>query len=118
MHDMDGQFAASIIKIIIFLPFVLLLAYISIRIGGSRIAGMGNGRIIRIIERVPLSNKACLYVALINSKPYVIGVSDEKFEVLMELPPEVMDSLKQDNCSFKENMIWNLDLLMKRKDRP
>ena len=115
---MDGQFAATILKIIVFLPFVLLLAYISLKIGGSHLKGVGSGRIIRLIEKVPLSNKAYLYVVSINNKPYVIGASEEKFEVLMELPAEVMDNINQENGSFKSNMIKNFNLFMKRKDRP
>ncbi|HBM74139.1 MAG TPA: flagellar biosynthesis protein FliZ [Clostridiaceae bacterium] len=114
---MDEQFAANIIKIIVFLPFVLLLAYISLKIGGSHLIKMGNGRIIRLIERVPLSNKTCLYVVSINGKPYVIGVSEEKFEVLMELPAEVLENIKQDKSGFMLNAIKNLDSFIKRKDK-
>lgn len=116
MLSMDSQFAASIIKILIFLPIVILLAYICLRLGGNKMAGMGKGRIIKIVEKVPLSGKSFLCVVLINNKPFVIGCSEEKFEVLMELPPEALDDINNGNGSFKENMVLNFHKLMKRKD--
>lgn len=115
---MDGQFAGSVIKIIIFLPMVVLLAYISLKVGGGRMMGMGKGRIIKIIEKVPLSNKSYLCVALINNKPYVIGCTEEKFEILMELPLEAIEEMKQGSGSIQENMLHNLSKLMNRKDAP
>jgi flagellar protein FliO/FliZ len=115
---MDGQFAASIIKIIIFLPVVLLLAYLSLKLGGNKLMGMGNSKLIRIVEKVPVSNKAYLCVALINSKPYVISACEGKIEILMELPEETLDKIKKGEGSFKESLMLNLNQFLKRKDKP
>lgn len=114
---MDGQFAANIIKIIVFLPIVLLLAFISLKIGGSRMMKIRGGRIIKIIEKVPLSNRSFLCVVLINDKPYALSCSDEKVEVLMELPSDSIASLKEDS-GFIESFISNFKTLCKRKDMP
>ena len=117
---MDSAFDASFIKIIIFLPVVLLLIYISLRLGGSQIMKIGGGKLIKVIERVPVSSKSFLCIAIINEKPYVISSTEEKIEILMELPVESLEKLKQsqDVCSnFKDNLISNFKALIKGKDR-
>jgi flagellar protein FliO/FliZ len=113
---MGDSILTSFIKIIIFLPLVIMLAYVSLKIGGSRVMGMG-GRIIRIVEKVPLTNKSFLCVAVINGKPYVISSSDEKVEILMELPEEALNNIKRGEGSFKDSLVINFNRLLKRKDR-
>lgn len=112
------DFAASVIKIIIFLPIVLLLAYLSLKLGGGKMMGMGSGKLIRIVEKVPVSNKSFLCIALINDKPYVVSSSEKGIEVLMELPPEAMDRINAGNGSFKNSFMSNLNQLLKRKGKP
>lgn len=113
---MDGQMVTSVLKIVLFLPFVLLLIYLSLKLGGSRMAGMAGGKLIRIVERVPLNSKSIICVALIDNKPYVIGCSEERVDILMELPPESLEKLNRDG-SFKDNLISNFNLMFNRKDR-
>ena len=108
----------SIVKILIFLPFVLILAYLSIKVGGSRMMGISGSKVIRIVEKVPLSNKTFLCVAIINGKAFVISSTDERVEVLMELPEDAMDVIRKDEGSFKDNLKLNLSILLKRKDKP
>lgn len=114
---MDGQFMESFIKIIIFLPLVLLLAYISLKFGNRRMVGMGGKRLIKIVERVPLSQKSFLCIAVIDGKPYVIGSTEERIEILKELPPESLERLSEEDNSFKSSLIGNFNLLMNRKER-
>jgi flagellar protein FliO/FliZ len=115
---MEPQVAASLLKIIIFLPLVLILAYLSIKLGGSRMMGLGSGRIIKIVEKVPLTGKSFLCVALINEKPYVVSCTEDKVEIVMELPIDTLDRLKHTEGSFKENFFANLNQFISRKDKP
>ena len=114
---MDGQFIASVIKLVVFLPFVIILAYICLKFGSSRIMNMGGGRLIKIVERVPLSNKSYICVAIINDLPYVISSTEEKVEILMELPLESLEKLKKTNGSFKDNLIMDFSQLLKGKEK-
>ncbi|KPU44700.1 hypothetical protein OXPF_17860 [Oxobacter pfennigii] len=113
---MDAQLAASFLKLIIFLPVVILLAYISLKLGGQKMLN-GGSRIIKIIERVPITSKSYLCVAVINGKPYIVSSSEEKVEILMELPMETMEKYKREG-SFKDNFLENLNLFINRKERP
>jgi len=112
---MDAQLAASFLKVIIFLPLVIILAYLSLKLGGTKMMS-GGGRLIKIVERVPLTGKSYLCVAVINGKPYVIGSSEDKVEILMELPEESLEKLRQGE-GFKDNLMTNFYLLINRKDR-
>lgn len=114
---MDAQIAASIVKIIIFLPIVLILAYLSLKVGGSRMMSMNNGKLIKVIERVPLSSKAFLYVAEINKKYYVMSSSEEKVEILMEIPSEDINNINNGKGNFKDVLMSNINQLFKRKDK-
>jgi flagellar protein FliO/FliZ len=109
--------AASFVKIIIFLPMVLILIYAVLKMGGSRVMKMGSGKIIRIIEKVPLSGKTFLCIAVINDKPYVISSTEERVEILMELPEESLHKAVQGTGTFRENMMTNLNTLLRRRDR-
>ncbi|HBM81495.1 MAG: flagellar biosynthetic protein FliO [Clostridiales bacterium] len=114
---MGGEFAASIIKIIIFLPMIILLAYISIKIGGRGISNMTNGRIIKIIEKVPLSGKAFLCVAQIEDKYYALSCTEKSIDVLMELSPDIIKQKKNNQVNFKEAFLNNFNMLIRRKDK-
>lgn len=114
---MDSQFIASILKLIIFLPVVIILAYVCLKFGGNRMMNMGGGRLIRIVERVPLSSKSFICIAIINDTPYVISSTESKVEILMELPQESLEKLKRGEGSLKDNLMINFRDLLKGKER-
>lgn len=114
---MDGQIWSSLLKLIIFLPVVLILAYLSLRIGKTSMLKMGGGRIIKIVERVSLSPKSSICIAVIDDKAYVIGATEERVEILMELSPETMEKLMNQEKSCSADILSNFNRVMNRKDR-
>lgn len=82
---MDLQFLGMLLKIIIFLPFILLLIYISIKYGGNKLQDMQNGRYIKIIERAAISKENSLLVVKIGEKGYVMSSVNGKLEIVSEL---------------------------------
>jgi flagellar protein FliO/FliZ len=82
---MDLQFLGMLLKIIIFLPFILLLIYISIKYGGNKLQDMQNGRYIKILERAAISKENALLVVKIGEKGYVMSSASGKIEVVSEL---------------------------------
>lgn len=82
---MDGQIWLMLLKIIIFLPFVLLLIYISAKFGGSKLQSIQNGRYIKVLERVPLSKENNLMVVKIGEKGYIMSSTQGKVEILMDM---------------------------------
>ncbi len=82
---MDWQFGWMLLKIIIVLPFILLLIYISIKYGGSKLQNVQNGRYIKILERVPISKENNILVVKIGDKGYVITSASGKIDIISEL---------------------------------
>lgn len=82
---MDLQFLWMLLKIIIFLPFILLLIYISIKYGGNKLQDMQNGRYIKVLERAAISKENSLLVVKIGEKGYIMSSVAGKIEVVSEL---------------------------------
>lgn len=114
---MNDTAAASIIKLFIFLPLIIIIIYLVFKYQGKYLLKLGNGRIIKIVEKVQLSKSASLYAVLINEKPYVISMTDRKIEVLMELPDGCIGAGGDaaDGNSFAQNLGANVNRLIKRK---
>jgi len=85
---MDGQIWLMLIKIIIFLPCVLILIYLSAKFGGSKLQSMQNGKYIKVIERVPLTKDSSLVVTKIGEKGYVLSSSSGGINILTKLSDE------------------------------
>lgn len=51
---------------------------------------MNNGALIKVIERVPLSQNAFLAIVTIDGKPYVVSCSEKQIQILMELDEDVL----------------------------
>ena len=82
---MDLQFWLMLLKIIIFLPFILLLIYISAKYGGNKLQDMQNGRYIKVLERASISKENTLLVVKIGEKGYVMASTNGKIEVISEI---------------------------------
>ncbi len=85
---MDWQFLSMIIKVAIFLPIILLLIYLSARVGGGKLQGIQSGRYIKILERVSVSRDNALMAVKIGEKGYVVSSAAGKVEILKEISDE------------------------------
>lgn len=92
---MDLSFLYMILKIIIFLPFILFLFYLSVKVGGKKIQNIQNGKFIKVLERVPLSKENSLVVVKIGQKGYVLSSSAGKIETLLELNEDEILSIEE-----------------------
>jgi len=84
----DGQFWILIFKIIIFLPFTLLLLYLSLRYGGSKLRKLQDGRYMKVLDRIALSKENSIVVVKIGDKAYAVSSSSKEINILFELPNE------------------------------
>jgi flagellar protein FliO/FliZ len=83
-----------LLKIIVFLPFILVLFYLSVKYGGSKLQQIQNGKYIKVLERVALSKDNSLMVVKIGDKGYVITSAAGKVETLMELGDDEIKKLE------------------------
>ena len=84
----DVNFWMSFGKIIVFIPFIVLLIYLSLKYGGSKIQAMQSGKYIKVYEKVMLSKENSLIVVKLGDKGYILASSQGKIEILNEVSEE------------------------------
>ncbi|NLW07568.1 MAG: flagellar biosynthetic protein FliO [Clostridia bacterium] len=86
---MEQDMLMALLRLAIFLPLVLALAYLTVRYGLGRAmltkTATGN-RQLEIVERLPLSNKAGLAVVRCGERYFLIGLGEGPPGLLTELP--------------------------------
>ncbi|HHW08101.1 MAG TPA: flagellar biosynthetic protein FliO [Clostridia bacterium] len=83
---MEGDLWTAVLRVIIFLPLVVLLAYWSIKFGASRGQLWQGSGSMRVVERLPLGPKTGLCIVRVGEEYYLIGISEAGVSLLKELP--------------------------------
>jgi len=90
----DGQFLLLIFKIVIFLPFIVFLLYLSLRYGGSKLRKLQDGRYMKVLDRIALSKENSIVVVKIGDKAYAVSSSSKEINILFELPKEEIQHIE------------------------
>lgn len=85
---MDVEFWTLLLKITIFLPFILLILFLSLKYGGNKLQKLQNGRYMKVLDRIGLSKENSIIVVKIGEKAYAISSSSKEINILFELPQE------------------------------
>ncbi|EJP6470923.1 flagellar biosynthetic protein FliO [Clostridium sporogenes] len=85
---MDIEFIGMIFKAIFALALVLLLLYLSLKLGGEKLQKFQNGKYIKVLERVPLSKENFVCVVKIGKKAYIMTSTPHSIEKITELSEE------------------------------
>ncbi|MBX4265194.1 flagellar biosynthetic protein FliO [Clostridium estertheticum] len=85
---MGSDFWILMVKIIIFLPFILFMLYLSLKYGGTKLRKLQDGRYMRILDRISLSKENSIAVVKIGDKAYAVSSSLNDIKILFELPSE------------------------------
>jgi len=85
---MDKEFLVLIFKIIIFLPFILFMLYLSLKYGGTKLRKFQNGRYMKVLDRISLSKENSIAIVKIGDKAYAISSTLKDIKILFELPSE------------------------------
>ena len=92
---MDKEFLNMIFKLVIYLPFILLLIYIFLKYSGTKLQSIQNGKLIKIIEKVQVSKDNSIMIMEIGSKTHVVTSTLNKIEILRELEPSEFTKLQE-----------------------
>ncbi len=84
----DGEFWILLLKILVFLPFILLILYLSLKYGGNKLQKLQDGRYMKILDRIALSKDNSIIVVKIGEKAYAVSSSSKEISILFELPQE------------------------------
>ncbi|AJD29986.1 flagellar biosynthetic protein FliO [Clostridium sporogenes] len=93
---MDMEFIGMIFKTIFTLALVLLLLYLSLKLGGEKLQ---NGKYIKVLERVPLSKENFVCVVKIGEKAYIMTSTPHSIEKITELSKD--DTEKIENLKIQ-----------------
>lgn len=74
-----------ILQIVVFLPFIIFLIYLSMKFGGGKLQSLQKGRFIKVFERTAISKENSLVVVQMGNKAYVMASTHGKLEVVKEL---------------------------------
>lgn len=91
---MDYSFILDALKIIILLPMIIFLIYGVFRLGGKYIKNVNSGRIIKVYERINLSQNVFISVVSILDKVYVISNTNNEVKILLELDKDAVSNYK------------------------
>lgn len=91
---MDVEFWSMFFKIIVFLPFILFLIYLSLKYGGTKLQGLQNSKYMKIVEKISLSKDNSLMVVKIGNKGYLISSTNSNVEILQELAAEELADIE------------------------
>lgn len=113
---MDYSFLSQILLLLVMLPIIIILIYITLKFGGKYMNSMSNHKLIKVVERVQLSQNSFLAVVIIDNKPYVVSSGDKGINILKELDETTMEKMKNKN-TFDIKAIPVLDKLLSNKFR-
>lgn len=113
---MDYSFLGQILLLMVMLPVVIILIYITLKFSGKHMNNMTSGKLIKVHERVQISQNSFLAVVTIDNKPYVISSGDKGINILKELDEADLEKYKNNNV-FNLKTIPVLDKLLTNKFR-
>ncbi len=105
---MDKELVAALIRIVILLPVVCGLAYLTVRFGLGRskyLAAFGNGRRMQVLEQVSMGAKCGLTLVRVGNR-YLLFAHRENCIILVsdtEQPPEEIETAIKGSVSGVNN---------------
>ncbi|HLV08926.1 MAG TPA: flagellar biosynthetic protein FliO [Halanaerobiales bacterium] len=78
------NYSLEIIKIAFYLLLVLGIIYLTAYLYKNKMMGQKQGRYIRVLDRTYLNSKASLILLEVNERVLLLGISDNKIELLNE----------------------------------
>lgn len=111
------EFWILLFKIVIFLPFILFLVFISIKYGGGKLQQVQNTRYLRVMERLSLSKDNSILIVKIGEKVYVISSCNKSIEILMELSEEEIAKIEANKAIPQYNNLKDFYNKLKVKGR-
>lgn len=110
----------TLIKLLIFLPFIICLIYLFFKYGGTKLQEMQNGKHMKVLDRMPISKDNSLLIVKIGEKAYVISSSPGSVKVLMEISQEEIMEIEMDKDNIKSATLKDVitKLKIKKEDKP
>ena len=84
--DILDSFFEAVIRLLIFLPLVALLAFVSLKYGIGKMQQSSGISHMQIVDRISLGPKSGLFVVKVAEQYFLLAVSESKIQILKDLP--------------------------------
>ena len=115
---MNNTFLEFIINLIVLVPVVVLLIFISLRLSKKSLIKIGSGSYVKVLEKINLSKDICLYVIKSGNTGCIIVTSNNNTQVIKKLnEDEINEIIEMKNQHNDLSYLNNLDFsfLLDRK---
>ena len=115
---MPASILPQLLKLIVALPLVIILAYISLRMTDKYIYKQKQRKNIQIIDRLPVSNKSSICIVKILDEYMVVGISENGFDVIKKLTQAELEAINKEadpEKGINDSFMVNIKKLLKGK---
>lgn len=107
---MNNTFLEFIINLIVLVPVVVLLIFISLRLSKKSLSKIGSGSYVKVLEKINLSKDICLYVIKSGNTGCIIVTSNNNTQVIKKLnEDEINKIIEMKNQHNDLSYLNNLD---------
>ena len=107
---MNNTFLEFIINLIVLVPVVVLLIFISLRLSKKSLIKIGSGYYVKVLEKINLSKDICLYVIKSGNTGCIIVTSNNNTQVIKKLnEDEINEIIEMKNQHNDLSYLNNLD---------
>ena len=107
---MNNTFLEFIINLIVWVPVVVLLIFISLRLSKKSLIKIGSGSYVKVLEKINLSKDICLYVIKSGNTGCIIVTSNNNTQVIKKLnEDEINEIIEMKNQHNDLSYLNNLD---------
>lgn len=94
--ELPGGYGVSLLQTLLALAAVCILAWVVLRWSSKRGFGLGAGKRVKVLERVPLDGRRALYLVEVGGRVLLLGAGDAASpNVLAELDPDELPELPE-----------------------
>lgn len=109
---MNNTFLEFIINLIVLVPVVVLLIFISLRLSKKSLSKIGSGSYVKVLEKINLSKDICLYVIKSGNTGCIIVTSNNNTQVIKKLnEDEINEIIEMKNQHNDLSYLNNLDFI-------
>ena len=90
---MNNTFLEFIINLIVLVPVVVLLIFISLRLSKKSLSKIGSGSYVKVLEKINLSKDICLYVIKSGNTGCIIVTSNNNTQVIKKLNEDEINEI-------------------------
>ena len=107
---MNNTFLEFIINLIVLVPVVVLLIFISLRLSKKSLIKIGSGSYVKVLEKINLSKDICLYVIKSGNTGCIRVTSNNNTQVIKKLnEDEINEIIEMKNQHNDLSYLNNLD---------